>query len=344
MELSFLKGPTALALCVIGMTSVGCDYGDYDDGAAPADAEGPVADADTPPPPAPVVPPPAPAPAVPGPVAAGDSFSIDLVVGSSITPSQAEVLQAARRRWEQVIVRGLPDAPVDTSVLESACGLTASEDRIQIDDLVIVAAAESIDGPGQVLGRAGPCIARADSGAPLVGVMIFDEADLETLESAGRLGAVFLHEMGHVLGIGTLWADASLVENPSLPDNPDADTRFVGAEAARVADALIGSGRGVPVENGARPGSSDGHWREAVFGDELMTPALGGLTSEAPLSALTIASLEDLGFYVTDRQAADSYTVSPPVAVAGLSVAAPASSSCRLVRPAAYVSSGPEAP
>ena len=369
MKSELLRAPVALVwLTVIGATLSACGgpsdelavvqddaAGEVEPGAAappaetpepPPPAESPEPPPQTPPDPPPptAAPPPdtevpddeVPDPGTP-PVDPDDDFRIDLVMGDGLTTRQAEALRAAAARWSQVILQGLVDTPVDTQVLEDACGLTAAADRVEIDDLVIVATTQDIDGPGQVLGQAGPCLARSIDGAPLVGIMRFDTADLEALEEAGSLGAVLLHEMGHVLGIGTLWSDASLIANPSLPNSPDADTRFIGPHAAEVSDALIGSGSTVPVENGARRGSSDGHWRESVFGNELMTPFLNSLTGEAPLSELTVASLEDLGFYVTDRSAADPFIVSA-ANNAALSFVVPPTSPCQLIRPAAYVS------
>lgn len=37
-----------------------------------------------------------------------------------------------------------------------------------------------------------------------IGVMIFDRVDLNVMEREGQLGSLILHEMGHVLGIGTI--------------------------------------------------------------------------------------------------------------------------------------------
>ena len=50
---------------------------------------------------------------------------------------------------------------------------------------------------------------------PVLGLMKFDTADLDVLESGGLLQAVILHEMGHVLGFGTIWSDLNLLADPS---------------------------------------------------------------------------------------------------------------------------------
>ena len=54
-----------------------------------------------------------------------------------------------------------------------------------IDDLMIVAAVVEIDGPGMVLGRAGPCRLHDGSYLPYFGLMEFDVADLEEMERDG---------------------------------------------------------------------------------------------------------------------------------------------------------------
>lgn len=89
-----------------------------------------------------------------------------------------------------------------------------------------------IDGPNNVVGSAGPTSVVSSGGFGIVGTgaMTFDSADIVNLESAGAFGEackihvitnarllcrashcarfsgdVILHEMGHVLGIGSLW-------------------------------------------------------------------------------------------------------------------------------------------
>ena len=62
----------------------------------------------------------------------------------------------------------------------------------------------------------------------------------------------------------------------------------------------------VPVENRGGRGTADAHWRDAVFGTELMTGFVGRTGN--PLSLMTIASLADLGYQV-DRNAAEPYSL-----------------------------------
>ena len=52
------------------------------------------------------------------------------------------------------------------------------------------------------------------------------------------------------------------------------------------------------------PGTAEGHWRETTFDDELMTGFIE--QGEMPLSRMTIASLQDLGYEV-NLDAANAY-------------------------------------
>ena len=67
-----------------------------------------------------------------------------------------------------------------------------------------------------------------------------------------------------------------------------------------------GRRRAVPVENTGGPGTADGHWRETVFRNELMSGFIGDPGN--PLSRMTAASLGDLGYQV-DIDAAEPYTL-----------------------------------
>lgn len=245
-------------------------------------------------------------------------FEIQLEYVQPATESQTAAFETARLRWQGALVNALPAIAGDLSDFAPNCGVFGPGGTASVTGVLIFVQLQEIDGPGgengNILGQAGPCALR-DDGSPFLGVMTFDTFDLDGLEAEGSLETVILHEMGHVLGVGTLWQERGLLVNPSVPNNAGADTHFVGPAATEVFFDLLGGqpfdGSIVPVENNAQPGSSDGHWRETVVVDELMSPRLGGFGEVAPLSTLTIAGLGDHGYYTPNLLAADDWTLPP---------------------------------
>ncbi len=225
-----------------------------------------------------------------------DSFEITVRFVGGLSPSQQGAFDAAAARWSEVIRSGLPDVSLDLPAGDCAPGVPAFSGTV--DDLLIDAASGSIDGPGGILAQAGPCLVRTGGGLPAYGAMLFDTADLADLEAAGQMEDVIRHEMGHVLGIGTVWG--SLLSGAGT-----SDPTFTGSAARGAWDAVAGgSGISVPVENSGGAGTADAHWRESVFGNELMTGYLDPGTN--PLSAVTVGSLADIGYGV-DLGAADPF-------------------------------------
>lgn len=90
---------------------------------------------------------------------------------------------------------------------------------------------------------------------------------------------------------------------------------FTGNQAATEYGELRGDvgPRPVPVENTGGPGTADGHWREGIFRNELMTGFVS--TAGNPLSRTTVASLADIGYQV-DLDAADPFDFSDLFAIA----------------------------
>lgn len=221
------------------------------------------------------------------------AFQIDFNF-SGLTASQQAAFQQAADKWESIIVGDLPNATYN--------GRT-------IDDLLIDAKATSIDGVGNVLGQAGPDRFRNSSLLPYHGSMEFDSADLASMEADGTLVGVITHEIGHVLGIGTLWNAKGLIAGAGT-SNP----RYIGPNAVSAYNSVFQTSvTGVPVENSGGSGTRDAHWKESVFGNEIMTGYVGpGLS--LPVSRITVASLADLGYSV-NLAAADAYT--PPAGSMG---------------------------
>jgi hypothetical protein len=133
--------------------------------------------------------------------------------------------------------------------------------------------------------------------------MQFDTADLAAMQANGTLLGVIMHEMGHVLGIGTLWSSKGLLVGANT-GNP----QYVGQQGLAAYRAIAGaSATGVPIENTGGSGTRIAHWRESVFGSELMTGFVGP-GSNMPLSRVTVGALADLGYSV-NYAAADPFTL-----------------------------------
>lgn len=235
-------------------------------------------------------------------------FQIELEFSGNLSSDQRKVFEKAATRWAQVISgEGISPAKLSSGT--------------RVHGLLIRAAGTKIDGSGGVLGQAGPTEIRRDSGIPCLGKMEFDTSDLASMEKGGTLDDVILHEMGHVLGIGTLWK-----QNNLLIGSGTNDPQYIGPNAMKEYASLLGTSKPtpIPVENTGGPGTREGHWREAAFDAELMT----GLAEPAdmPMSRMTIASLKDLGYQV-NLEAADMYqlplTVGSSTAVTGTVIQPP---------------------
>lgn len=219
-------------------------------------------------------------------------FTISVVFLGGLTTTQKNAFKSAADRWSKVIVGDLPNVVINGQL---------------IDDVLIEASGAAIDGPGGILGQAGPTHLRpAGAGAaafiPAKGRMQFDTADLAAMQANGTLKDVITHEMGHVLGIGTIWTNKGLLSGGS-GNNPV----FTGTNAKKEYGILKGTGPAVvPVENTGGPGTKNSHWRDAVFGNELMTGFVAGPPN--PMSRVTVASLKDLG-YVVDLTKAEPYAL-----------------------------------
>jgi hypothetical protein len=240
------------------------------------------------------------APVGPGP------FTLDLRFDGTVNPAYAAVFQRAADFWQTVISAALPSEQVVLAPGE--CGRAHPAVNSATTGVIIAVRVDSIDGRGKVLGSAGPCWFRDGPGGtialPAFGVMRFDSADVSGYVASGLAYDVIRHEMGHVLGIGSLW---------SLPVFPAAAPLITGRNTSTVAyqgaggieaSATLGfTAAGAPavVEHEGGPGTANGHWRELVYANELMTGYIDLGTN--PVSRLTVLSLADLGYTVNPAAA-----------------------------------------
>lgn len=135
------------------------------------------------------------------------------------------------------------------------------------DTVVITASVVPDDGPGGTLGSAGPSSGEFAGGFTYAatGVANFDSADAQNLINAGTFEAVVLHEIGHVLGFGTLWELNGVYD--SATSGATTVGQYIGANALAVYNEEFGLDEDfIPIENNGGSGTADGHFDEEFFG------------------------------------------------------------------------------
>jgi hypothetical protein len=235
--------------------------------------------------------------------------------GTPMSASQQALFTKAAQRLMGIITGDVIDASAQGQNIDLAtsCNISGQPPFNElVDDIIIYASIQAIDGPGKILAQSGPCLQR-DQGTnakgdtlwmPAVGKMEFDQADLTTITAGGSLQDVITHEMLHVLGFGVFWADEEL-----LSDTATADPRYTGEQARLGCVAMGGTStcaQSVPVESGGGEGTRLSHWRENSFNNELMTGFIN--STQNPLSRMTIGSMADIG-YVVNNADFDAYSI-----------------------------------
>ena len=244
-------------------------------------------------------------------VSEGD-FDISLEFGDGFSEEWQAAIRHSADRWEQIIVADYPDSHADLA----GCGVPGSVGSRKVDDLLIRFEWEVLDFPSSIGGRASLCGwvsttgfpgARPNAGVVYLVNSVFNRERVTDFLATDR---VVLHEIGHVLGIGTLWSRSGFlkldVDRPEFT-GPRATAEFDRLFPRRAASARSRGVKGVPVED-------DGvHWRASAYEvdgidatytvpDDLMTP--GGNRSRYNLiTAVTVGALDDLGYEVDYAQA-----------------------------------------
>ena len=219
-------------------------------------------------------------------------FDIELVfLDDHFDERNKRVIQYAARRWMSIIREDLPDYTF-TGGWSEPCGdrSYAIPSGERIDDLRIYVVSFNDDDDDALGGWAGPRVLRETSHLSVVGCMGFNLDD-------NRVSLwIALHEIGHVLGIGTRpWDNNGFVQK-----SPN-DVHFNGPLAIAAFNDAGGrnyTGKKVPLEE------DWGHWRQSVLRGELMEPVGWNVS----VSAITIQALADIGYSVDVTQA-DPYTL-----------------------------------
>lgn len=228
-----------------------------------------------------------------------DNFHIELKNMGKNSEYDA-IFYKAKLRWESIITNKLPGAPAayteDWFGGEFATGYNGA-----VDDILIGYAVEPLDGAGNILGHAGPVFIQPGYESVVSGVMKFDIDDFENMSSE-NIEDIVVHEMGHVLGIGTLWSHKCGINCPT------GDFSYTCLKANEKYKEFNFPDRKLNLESEGGLGTACGHWDDTSFShptySELMTGQFEAHKVQI-LSTVSAAALEDLGGYKVNYAAAD---------------------------------------
>lgn len=224
------------------------------------------------------------------------AYRIETAFNSNVPMEDRSIFTIPRQRWESIVTGDIPD--VDSSTLATTSSIGGCDYPDVIDDIHMCIFYDDLasDGPQGTLAYAlVEHLREDDSMLPVAGVIGFDPADVERLIRRDEMELVILHEMAHLLGMGPLWESLGVTgsERDGCP--------YLGKHA-NAAYELISDCPTVPTELDGRPndGTYCSHFDEWCLKNEIMT---GLLDDDTVISAISIASLEDIGYSVDYSQA-----------------------------------------
>ena len=239
-----------------------------------------------------------------------DDGRFDITVeftSDDIPNAYVSAFEDAVERWEDIITGDLPYAFV--------------EGYGYVDDILIEVSVQDIElsfeGVEQTILAISSVLDQRDgaSGAgalPTYSRIVINSEEVGTLLNLDEFVA---NTIGRALGFGALWEEFGIVRLI------DGVPTYTGPNGLRELDELSSRLNGVnALEDGATGGLAAEYWSEAIFDAELMTsrvetrrPEVGpgnpGIPDN-PISALTIAAMQDLG-YTVNYDEADFFRLGP---------------------------------
>ncbi|MGL5795256.1 MAG: leishmanolysin-related zinc metalloendopeptidase [Waterburya sp.] len=238
------------------------------------------------------------------------SFSIDVTFGQGTENFSPEIKQAindAADFWESVIVGNNSGTSHNIQIEVGGEDLGGVNEQGSAA-LAGAAPIETMTNEnGNVLSTAGAAFVNTNAE-----VFQAVTSDIEDFTNTMK------HEFGHVVGIGTLWEANNLIDpnNAVYNSNTNAGKVFGELQGLEV-------GKAIPLTSGVGEGSDIAHWQEEFFQNELMSHEAEASGYSMPLSELSIASLEDIGWEVNYGAAEvfpdESTVASAPALIADLS-------------------------
>jgi hypothetical protein len=227
-------------------------------------------------------------------------YTISVRYVDEVPDNVKDAVNQAVARWRRVILQDIGGFTLQRPADACFTGQPALNETSR--NLMLFVRVRNIDGAKSALANSGVCLVSQGSNLPVMSLITIDSEDIAYMDANGLLSGVILHEMGHAIGFSsTIFSPKSLLGGSSA--NPFFTGITGRVEFAKRKPGYTGTP--VPLENVGGAGTVSSHWRQSVFGDELM---VGFVSPGAilPLSTVTIGAMQDLG-YVVDLTAADSF-------------------------------------
>jgi hypothetical protein len=230
----------------------------------------------------------------------------DFTRAQAFTPTQRRLwFEGAAQRWSYVVL-GWPAHPGGSPVsLNNGAPLRYLQVSVEIGKLPKDVVG-FVDTAKNKLLRLGSNMGRA-AGLPYQGTIRINGALLENAATEpGRFKDCVVHELGHILGAGTVFHEKGLVQKSGR------SYFFKGAAAMRAYAKLLGRKSGaekVPLVREPGGSSPAYHWNEKKLRLEIMSERLDKETATTrafefnAISAVTVGALKDIGYEVDMQNA-----------------------------------------
>eukprot|EP00591_Stephanopyxis_turris_P012690 CAMPEP_0195512646 /NCGR_PEP_ID=MMETSP0794_2-20130614/4532_1 /TAXON_ID=515487 /ORGANISM="Stephanopyxis turris, Strain CCMP 815" /LENGTH=825 /DNA_ID=CAMNT_0040640477 /DNA_START=251 /DNA_END=2728 /DNA_ORIENTATION=+ len=229
-----------------------------------------------------------------------------------------EAFQYAKEQWESVIVGdvvGYAGRDPDRGGPDLFNGMFNTGYHGSVDDLVIGYEVTDLE-DRSVLGTAGPIYIRRNVGIPISGSIQLDSGQLSKM-TPDDVKIIVTHEMGHVLGIGTMW------DNACGSNCQNGDYTYTCPKAIEE-HAKLGTSTSLLLEDEGGTGTACSHWDDASFSNEFVSEIMTGTFKSGKiqvLSRVSAAALEDIGYQVDYCGARDFTVIAADASVDAKSVA-----------------------